>query len=141
MRKLKNIASSNCAYLRLPVRLGVYPQASFARLTGAFGDSGPSSRPTQGSSICAGLTPIMLTEIERCYSGSFGLAAKKVFNMPQELNIVSRDFKLSPVVEAQIREKVASLDTYYDRISHCDVVVVRRFKSASAEYQMLSAER
>ena len=38
--------------------------------------------------------------------------------MPLELNITSRDFKLLPAVEAQIREKVASLDTYYDRISH-----------------------
>lgn len=43
--------------------------------------------------------------------------------MPLELNIASRDFRLSPAVEAQIREKVASLDTYYDRISHCEVVV------------------
>jgi ribosome-associated translation inhibitor RaiA len=43
--------------------------------------------------------------------------------MPLELNIVSRDFKLLPAVEAQIREKAASLDTYYDRISHCEVAV------------------
>jgi len=43
--------------------------------------------------------------------------------MPQELNITSRDFKLSPAIEAQIRERVASLDTYYDRISHCAVAV------------------
>ena len=43
--------------------------------------------------------------------------------MPLELNITSRDFKLLPAVEAQIRERVASLDTYYDRISHCEVAV------------------
>ena len=43
--------------------------------------------------------------------------------MSQRLNITSRDFTLSPPVEAQIREKVASLDTYYDRISHCEVAV------------------
>ena len=35
----------------------------------------------------------------------------------------SRHFDLSPAVEAQIREKVAALDTYYDRISHCEVTV------------------
>lgn len=43
--------------------------------------------------------------------------------MPQELNITSRDFRLSRAVEDQIRERVASLDTYYDRISHCSVAV------------------
>jgi ribosome-associated translation inhibitor RaiA len=43
--------------------------------------------------------------------------------MSQVLNITSRDFVLLPAVEAQIREKVAALDTYYDRISHCEVVV------------------
>ena len=43
--------------------------------------------------------------------------------MSQVLNITSRDFVLPPAVEAQIREKVAALDTYYDRISHCEVAV------------------
>ena len=43
--------------------------------------------------------------------------------MSQILNITSRDFVLPPAVEAQIREKVAALDIYYDRISHCEVAV------------------
>jgi hypothetical protein len=47
----------------------------------------------------------------------------RVFEMSQILNITSRDFVLPPTVEAHIREKVAALDTYYDRISHCEVAV------------------
>jgi|SRR5665213_1150902 ribosomal subunit interface protein len=43
--------------------------------------------------------------------------------MPMILSVKSRDFDLSPAVESQIREKVAALDTYYDRISHCEVTV------------------
>ena len=43
--------------------------------------------------------------------------------MPLELNITSRDFALSRAVESEIREKAASLDGYFDRISHCDVAV------------------
>jgi ribosomal subunit interface protein len=43
--------------------------------------------------------------------------------MPQTLNITSRDFTLSPALEAQIREKADALDTYFDRISHCEVAV------------------
>jgi len=43
--------------------------------------------------------------------------------MPQVINITSRDFKLSAATEAKIREKIASLDSHYDRISHCDVIV------------------
>jgi cold shock CspA family protein/ribosome-associated translation inhibitor RaiA len=43
--------------------------------------------------------------------------------MQRPLKITSRDFALSAVVEAEIREKAAALDTYYERISGCEVTV------------------
>ncbi len=39
------------------------------------------------------------------------------------LKITSRDFHLSAAFEAEIRTKVADLDSYYERISGCEVVV------------------
>lgn len=43
--------------------------------------------------------------------------------MAQTVNISSRDFDLSPGLDAELRERVAALDTFYDRINHCEVVV------------------
>lgn len=43
--------------------------------------------------------------------------------MPLSLNITSRDFDLSPALQEDIRERAAALDTFYDRISHCEVAV------------------
>jgi cold shock CspA family protein/ribosome-associated translation inhibitor RaiA len=41
--------------------------------------------------------------------------------MELPLQITAHDFPLSEVVEAEIREKAAKLDTYYDRIMRCRV--------------------
>jgi ribosome-associated translation inhibitor RaiA/cold shock CspA family protein len=43
--------------------------------------------------------------------------------MERPLKITSRDFSLSQAVEAEIREKAAALDSYYERISGCEVTV------------------
>ncbi len=43
--------------------------------------------------------------------------------MQRALNITARDFALSEAFEAEIREKAASLDTYFTRITGCDVTV------------------
>ena len=43
--------------------------------------------------------------------------------MQRPLKITSRDFELSEAFESEIREKAAALDTYYDRISGCEVTV------------------
>jgi len=43
--------------------------------------------------------------------------------MQRPLKITARDFTLSDAFDAEIREKAAALDTYYDRITGCDVTV------------------
>lgn len=43
--------------------------------------------------------------------------------MQRELQITSRDFTLSEAVEAQIRERAQSLESYYERLTGCHVVV------------------
>lgn len=43
--------------------------------------------------------------------------------MQQPLQITSRDFELTPAIEAEIRERAAKLDTYYNRITGCHVIV------------------
>jgi ribosome-associated translation inhibitor RaiA/cold shock CspA family protein len=43
--------------------------------------------------------------------------------MQRPLQITARDFTLSGAVEAEIREKAAALDHYYDRITACDIAV------------------
>lgn len=43
--------------------------------------------------------------------------------MELPLQITSHDFTLSPGIEAEIREHADRLDTYYDRIMRCRVVV------------------
>jgi ribosomal subunit interface protein len=43
--------------------------------------------------------------------------------MQRALNITARDFELSEAFETEIREKAAALDTYFDRITGCDVTV------------------
>lgn len=39
------------------------------------------------------------------------------------LQITAHDFRLTPATESDIRDKAAKLDTYYDRIIRCRVVV------------------
>ena len=43
--------------------------------------------------------------------------------MQRPLKITSRDFPLSEAVEAEIREKCAALESYYERLSGCEVTV------------------
>jgi cold shock CspA family protein/ribosome-associated translation inhibitor RaiA len=43
--------------------------------------------------------------------------------MEMPLQITAHDFALSPGIEAEIRKHAARLDTYYDRILRCRVVV------------------
>jgi cold shock CspA family protein/ribosome-associated translation inhibitor RaiA len=43
--------------------------------------------------------------------------------MERPLKITSRDFALSAAFETEIREKAAALDSYYPRISGCEVTV------------------
>jgi cold shock CspA family protein/ribosome-associated translation inhibitor RaiA len=43
--------------------------------------------------------------------------------MQRPLKITSRDFPLTDVFEAEIREKAAALDTYYERLSGVEVTV------------------
>jgi cold shock CspA family protein/ribosome-associated translation inhibitor RaiA len=43
--------------------------------------------------------------------------------MQRALNITARDFALSTPVEAEIRDKAAALDTYFNKITGCDVTV------------------
>ncbi len=49
--------------------------------------------------------------------------------MPLDPSISFRHMETSPAVEALIREKVVKLETFYDRISHCDVVLEEPHKS------------
>jgi len=39
------------------------------------------------------------------------------------LQITAHDFQLNPVIESEIRDKAAKLDTYYARITRCRVVL------------------
>jgi ribosome-associated translation inhibitor RaiA/cold shock CspA family protein len=43
--------------------------------------------------------------------------------MQRPLKITTRDFALSDAFDAEIREKAAALDTFYHRITGCDVTV------------------
>ncbi|MGE5327395.1 MAG: HPF/RaiA family ribosome-associated protein [Deltaproteobacteria bacterium] len=43
--------------------------------------------------------------------------------MQRPLKITARDFALSDAFDAEIREKAAALDTYFNRITGCDVTV------------------
>lgn len=43
--------------------------------------------------------------------------------MQRPLKITARDFALSEAIEKQIRDKAASLEQFYDRISGCEVAV------------------
>jgi cold shock CspA family protein/ribosome-associated translation inhibitor RaiA len=43
--------------------------------------------------------------------------------MQRPLQITSRDFALTPAIEAEIRTKVAALEQFYERISGCHVIV------------------
>ncbi len=43
--------------------------------------------------------------------------------MQRPLKITSRDFTLNATVEAEIRDKAAALETFYPRLSGCEVVV------------------
>ena len=43
--------------------------------------------------------------------------------MQRPLKITSRDFPLSEAVEAEIREKSAALENYYERLNGCEVMV------------------
>lgn len=49
--------------------------------------------------------------------------------MPLDPSISFRHMETSEAVEALIREKVAKLETFYDRISHCDVVLEEPHRS------------
>jgi len=43
--------------------------------------------------------------------------------MPQSIKVTFRDFAPSPAVEADLRQRASALDTYCDRINHCEIVV------------------
>lgn len=43
--------------------------------------------------------------------------------MQRPLKITARDFDVTEPIEAEIREKAARLDLYYDRITGCDVTL------------------
>jgi len=43
--------------------------------------------------------------------------------MQRPLRIISRDFDLTPTIEAEIRRKAEGLDTYYSHISGCEVTL------------------
>lgn len=43
--------------------------------------------------------------------------------MQRPLQITSRDFDLTPAIDAEIRERAEKLETYYDRITGCHVIV------------------
>jgi hypothetical protein len=58
-----------------------------------------------------------------CYSGSEKKKLGIGKNMQRPLKITARDFPLTEPFEKQIRDKVASLEQYYDRITGCEVVV------------------
>jgi ribosome-associated translation inhibitor RaiA len=43
--------------------------------------------------------------------------------MQRPLKITSRDFALTPAIENQIRERVAALEQYWDRMTGCEVTL------------------
>ena len=43
--------------------------------------------------------------------------------MQRPLRIISRDFELTPTIEAEIRHKADGLETYYPHMSGCEVTV------------------
>ena len=43
--------------------------------------------------------------------------------MQRPLRIISRDFELTPTIEGEIRRKAEGLETYYPRLSGCEVTV------------------
>jgi ribosome-associated translation inhibitor RaiA len=43
--------------------------------------------------------------------------------MQRPLKITSRDFPLTPAIENQIRERVAALEQYWDRMTGCEVTL------------------
>lgn len=43
--------------------------------------------------------------------------------MQRPLQITSRDFELTPAIEAEIRERAEKLERYFDRITGCHVIV------------------
>ncbi len=43
--------------------------------------------------------------------------------MQRPLQITSRDFELTPAIEADIRERAEKLESYYDRITGCHVII------------------
>jgi ribosome-associated translation inhibitor RaiA len=43
--------------------------------------------------------------------------------MQRPLKITSRDFALTPTIEDQIRERVAALEQFWDRITGCEVTL------------------
>ncbi len=43
--------------------------------------------------------------------------------MQRPLKITSRDFRLNPAFEAEIREKATALETFYRRLTGCEVTV------------------
>ena len=43
--------------------------------------------------------------------------------MQRPLQITSRDFELTPAIEADIRERAEKLETYFDRITGCHVII------------------
>jgi len=49
--------------------------------------------------------------------------------MPLNPSISFRHMETSEAVEALIHEKVAKLETFYDKISHCDVVLEEPHRS------------
>jgi cold shock CspA family protein/ribosome-associated translation inhibitor RaiA len=49
--------------------------------------------------------------------------SREVIVIQRPLSVMSRDFVLPDAVETEIREKAAALDTYYERISGCEVTV------------------
>jgi ribosome-associated translation inhibitor RaiA len=44
-------------------------------------------------------------------------------SMQREPRIMSRDFELTPAIEDQIRERIASLEQFWDRITGCEVTL------------------
>jgi len=43
--------------------------------------------------------------------------------MQRPLKITCRDFDLTPAVETEVRQKADALDTYYNRLSGCEVTI------------------
>jgi putative sigma-54 modulation protein len=41
----------------------------------------------------------------------------------ERLQITARDFDLTAAIDSEVREKLATLDRYYDRITSCEVTL------------------